>query len=178
MIHGAQDISDRHYSPTILTSTLFRRRPSNSPLKICSQVPKSKRPLATATTTAERGDCCDRPRPAQSQPNPTSAAENESWCRSPCHVSAKLGPWPDTHHQRVPAIVGRFAVALLLRSEVFGADGRSVPALPVPVCLTGSYCLIAPSARCFSTRSVFGCITKLPNSFVTRALNVLSIPGL
>jgi len=34
------------------------------------------------------------------------------------------------------------------------------------------------SARCLSTRSVFGCITKLPSSFGMPALNVLSSPGL
>jgi hypothetical protein len=34
------------------------------------------------------------------------------------------------------------------------------------------------SALCLSTRSVFGCITKLPSSFEMPALNVLSSPGL
>ena len=36
----------------ILTNTRFRRRPSNSPQKIRSHVPKSSRPLVTATTTS------------------------------------------------------------------------------------------------------------------------------
>ena len=66
---------------------------------------------------------------------------------------------------------------LLLRLG-YGMDGRPAPALPVTVCPAGLYSPVAASARCLSTRSVFGCITKLPSSFAMRVLKVVSIPGL
>jgi hypothetical protein len=60
----------------LLTSTRFRRSlrsPSNSPYKIRSQVPKSSRPLVTATTARRRA-----PSPAEVQP--VSAAEVQPVC--------------------------------------------------------------------------------------------------
>ena len=51
--------------------------------------------------------------------------------------------------------------------EIFPAYRRAIP-----------FYLKFISARCLSTRSVFGCITKFPTSFGIVAVNVLNSPGL